>query len=176
MGGSPTLQTRYVTPSASTQYINPQTGYDGLNQCVVYGDSNLVSGNIKSRVSIFGVNRNYTTNFYSINVDYDLENAYNFNYSNLGFSPTCVVILTREDWDDDKIHQDIDNRRVLTCFLFKNAEEGQVCRFNYLHYTSRVGLQVNWTFDSNVTVTWTNNSVALTQDRYIFSPSQVYIF
>ena len=60
MGGSPTLQTRYVTPSASTQYINPQTGYDGLNQCVVYGDSNLVSGNIKSRVSIFGVNRSYS--------------------------------------------------------------------------------------------------------------------
>lgn len=55
VGGSPTLQTRYVTPSASTQYINPQTGYDGLSWCVVYGDSNLVSGNIKSRVSIFGV-------------------------------------------------------------------------------------------------------------------------
>lgn len=54
-GSSPILQTRYVTPSASTQYINPQTGYDGLKQCVVYGDSNLVSSNIKSRVSIFGV-------------------------------------------------------------------------------------------------------------------------
>lgn len=84
----------------------------------------MIAENIKSRISIFGVNRNYTTNFYSIEVDYDLENAYNFNYSNLGFSPTCVVILTRDTWDDDKIHQDIDNRRVLTCFLFKNAEEG----------------------------------------------------
>ena len=54
-GGSPTLQTRYVTPSASTQYINPQTGYDGLNQCVVYGDSDFISSNIKKRKSIFDV-------------------------------------------------------------------------------------------------------------------------
>ena len=54
-GSSPTLQSRFVTPSASTQYITPQSGYDGLSQVTVSGDSNLVSSNIKSGVSIFGV-------------------------------------------------------------------------------------------------------------------------
>lgn len=54
-GSSPILQSRSVTPSASTQYITPQSGYDGLSQVTVSGDSNLVSSNIKSGVSIFGV-------------------------------------------------------------------------------------------------------------------------
>lgn len=55
-GSSPTLQSRTVNPSSSTQYITAQTGYDALSQVTVYGDSNLVSSNIKSGVSIFGVN------------------------------------------------------------------------------------------------------------------------
>ena len=122
------------------------------------------------------MNRSYTSNFYSIKVDHNLENAYNFNYSNLSFSPAYVVILTREDWDDDTIHQNIDNCRVLSCFLFKNAEEGEACRFNYFYYTSDGGLQINWNYYSGATITWTNNSVSLTQNRYIFSPSSVYIF
>lgn len=55
-GSSSILQSRTVTPSSSTQYITAQTGYDALSQVAVYGDSNLVSSNIKSGVSIFGVN------------------------------------------------------------------------------------------------------------------------
>lgn len=55
-GSSPTLQSRTVTPSSSTQYITPQSRYDALSQVTIYGDSNLVSSNIKSGVSIFGVN------------------------------------------------------------------------------------------------------------------------
>ena len=54
------LQSKSVTPSASTQYIYPSSRYDGLSQVIVNGDSNLVSGNIKSRTSIFGVNGNYS--------------------------------------------------------------------------------------------------------------------
>ena len=54
-GSSPTLQSRTVTPSSSTRYITADSGYDGLSQVTVYGDSNLVSSNIKSGVSIFGV-------------------------------------------------------------------------------------------------------------------------
>lgn len=54
-GASPTLQSRTVTPSSSQQTIYPQSGYDALSSVIVNGDSNLVSGNIKSGVSIFGV-------------------------------------------------------------------------------------------------------------------------
>lgn len=53
-----------VTPSTSAQTILPGndsggTPYDGLSQVVVAGDSNLVRGNIKNGVTIFGVSGTY---------------------------------------------------------------------------------------------------------------------
>lgn len=57
-GSSPTLQSRTVTPSSSTQYITPQSRYDALSQVTVQGDSNLVGSNIKKGTSIFRVNGN----------------------------------------------------------------------------------------------------------------------
>lgn len=55
IGNSPTLQTGYAYPNASTQYISPENGYDGLDYCVVYGDNNLIPSNIRERKNIFGV-------------------------------------------------------------------------------------------------------------------------
>lgn len=56
---SPQLQSKTITPSVSTQYVIPSTGYDGLSQVTVNGSSNLVSSNIKNGVNIFGVMGNY---------------------------------------------------------------------------------------------------------------------
>ena len=60
---TPNLYIRSVTPSTSTQTITPPSGYCGLESVSVSGDSNLISSNIKSGVTIFGVSGSVTAGF-----------------------------------------------------------------------------------------------------------------
>lgn len=48
-------QSKSVTPKASSQTIKPDSGYNGLSQVTVNGDSDLKASNIAKGVNIFGV-------------------------------------------------------------------------------------------------------------------------
>ena len=53
------LETKIVTPSASQQIITPSSGQYGMSQVTVEGDADLIAGNIKKDIVIFGVTGTY---------------------------------------------------------------------------------------------------------------------
>lgn len=53
------LQEKTVTPGRDAKYVSPDSGYNGLAQVKVNGDSDLIPGNIREGVNIFGVTGTY---------------------------------------------------------------------------------------------------------------------
>ena len=66
-GGGSNYQQKTVTPSASQQVVSADSGYDALSQVTVNGSANLVAGNIKKDVEIFGVTGSYEGEGLTIN-------------------------------------------------------------------------------------------------------------
>ena len=58
--GGGNYQTKTVTPDASGFTVTADEGYDALKRVVVNGDADLIAGNIKNGVDIFGVTGTYS--------------------------------------------------------------------------------------------------------------------
>lgn len=71
-----------------------------MSSVVVNGDSNLVSGNIKSGVSIFGINGNYSANLIgtdklSVSGDGNKIRTLTFTANSIPFTPSCLIASYR---------------------------------------------------------------------------------
>lgn len=94
------LQTKSVTPSASSQEVKPDSGYDGLSRVTVAGDSDLVAGNIKQGVNLFGVTGNLQTgvNVQTKSGSFTTDSNGAASVS-LGFKPDVVFITQNQSED-----------------------------------------------------------------------------
>ena len=93
-GGKPELQAKTVTPSTSNVVVTPDSGYDGLSQVTVNGDPELVAGNIKEGVNIFGIEGTYGISSYRItsSQNYSSTNALLFRCRGTTTSNTSVLL------------------------------------------------------------------------------------
>lgn len=103
---SPQLQSKSVTPSASTQYVTPSIGYDGLSQVTVGGSSNLVSSNIKNGVNIFGVTGNYGSNILTLHKFTNVAATMSQENRTGTTSKAWVITTTLPQYDSDSNYVD----------------------------------------------------------------------
>lgn len=151
MAGSsePVLQDKTVTPSANEQIVTADNGYDGLNEVTVIGDVNLVAENIKSGVSIFGVNGTVETGGNAI-ITEEWQRPSNWpDLSSLGIPEPGTIYLTVDCRDAIK---GINPEWNIAAFTVSNT----------IPRTIQRGYVANGTFVATESLSFTSNKCAIT--------------
>lgn len=100
-------QSKSVIPKASSQTIKPDSGYNGLSQVTVNGDSDLIAANIAKGVNIFGVTGTLETGAKIVEGQFipaqyvgQSISSTPITISGLGFKPTRVIVCLAGKYTD----------------------------------------------------------------------------
>lgn len=120
--GGATYQSKTVTPGANQQVVLPDAGYDALSQVTVNGDADLIPGNIKQGIDIFGVVGTYDGSM----PEPTLPAAYQ-RIEYLDFVPSIGILVTIPSSD-----------RMLfrARYMSRKNETKESCAFGYRQYST----------------------------------------
>lgn len=118
-GGGSNYQQKTVTPSASQQVVSADSGYDALSQVTVNGSANLVAGNIKKDVEIFGVTGTLESGGVAVN-PHPTSLAY-AGTGDTGSSSHSDILSNNTDWTKEVDLQNINLSNGLRNVFYNNT-------------------------------------------------------
>lgn len=158
--GGLNYQSKTVTPGASQQTVLPDSGYDALSQVVVNGDADLIPGNIKQGIDIFGVVGTYDGSM----PEPALPDAYQ-RVEYLEFVPNIGILVT------------IPTGRILfsaDCSSIKNKTGGEQysCVFGYRKSSTS---QKDFMLDFTGTSSAIHGFIRLESNGYVLEAGEAYV-
>lgn len=145
------LQNEVITPTSETQTVTPSSNYYYINSVTVNGDANLIASNIKSGVSIFGVNGSY-----SGEAGLDTSDA---------TATTADILATKTAYV---------NGEKITGAMVNNGATGGTINTQGGTYTIPAGYTTGGTVTANLSSTTLTNSIFTSNTGYYLEATNDY--